>query len=164
MLNIANPGTLLLLLPPELAKPAHGSAAWSLYQTGDPAAEDWGAVKALAVLADDSDRAAAEITAEADAAGLESGRRSGGRHLRPLPGKQARPAISFTARGDGPRAACATDEDARAPRQSWKTLSAERTTALIVAMCKHLGRLIIRSVTRPPGDRTAHSSVQITAH
>lgn len=27
MLNIANPGNLLLLLPPELAKPAHGSAA-----------------------------------------------------------------------------------------------------------------------------------------
>jgi hypothetical protein len=52
-------------------------AAWSLHETGDSAAEDWVAVKALAVLAGDSDRAAAEITAEADAAGLESSRRSG---------------------------------------------------------------------------------------
>jgi hypothetical protein len=52
-------------------------AAWSLHETGGPAAEDWVAVKALAVLAGDSDRAAAEITAEADAAGLESSRRSG---------------------------------------------------------------------------------------
>ena len=43
----------------------------------DPAAEDWVAVKALAVLAGDSERAAAEITAEADAAGLEGSRRSG---------------------------------------------------------------------------------------
>jgi hypothetical protein len=50
-------------------------AAWSLHDAGDPAAEDWVAVKALAVLAGDSDRAAAEITAEA--AGLEGSRRSG---------------------------------------------------------------------------------------
>lgn len=42
-----------------------------------PAAEDWVAVKALAVLAGDSARAAQEITAEADAAGLESSRRTG---------------------------------------------------------------------------------------
>ena len=52
-------------------------AVWSLHAAGDPAAEDWVAVKALAVLAGDSDRAAAEITAEADAAGLEGSRRSG---------------------------------------------------------------------------------------
>jgi hypothetical protein len=50
-------------------------AAWSLHDAGDPAAEDWVAVKALAVLAGDSDRAAAEITAEA--AGLKGSRRSG---------------------------------------------------------------------------------------
>jgi hypothetical protein len=52
-------------------------AAWSLHEAGDPAAEDWVAVKALAVLAGDSDRASAQITAEADAAGLEGSRRSG---------------------------------------------------------------------------------------
>lgn len=37
---------------------AVGGAAWSLHKAGDPAAKDWVAVKALAVLADDSDRAA----------------------------------------------------------------------------------------------------------
>jgi hypothetical protein len=52
-------------------------AAWSLHEAGDPAAEDWVAARALAVLAGDSDRAAAEITAEADTAGLEGSRRSG---------------------------------------------------------------------------------------
>ena len=52
-------------------------AAWSLHDAGDPAAEDWVAVKALAVLAGDSTRAAQEITAEADAAGLEGSRRNG---------------------------------------------------------------------------------------
>jgi hypothetical protein len=52
-------------------------AAWSFHEAGDPAAEDWAAVKALAVLAGDSDRAAAQITAEAAAAGLEGGKRSG---------------------------------------------------------------------------------------
>ena len=52
-------------------------AAWSLHEAGDPAAEDWVAVKALAVLAGDSARAAAEITAQADAAGLEGNRRTG---------------------------------------------------------------------------------------
>jgi hypothetical protein len=52
-------------------------AAWSLHQAGDPAAEDWVAVKALAVLAGDSDRAAEEITAEADAAGLAGNQRNG---------------------------------------------------------------------------------------
>jgi len=52
-------------------------AAWSLHEAGDPAAEDWVAARALAVLAGDSGRAAAEITAEADAAGLERSRRSG---------------------------------------------------------------------------------------
>ena len=52
-------------------------AAWSLHEAGDPAAEDWVAVKALAVLASGSERAAQEITAEADAAGLASSRRNG---------------------------------------------------------------------------------------
>jgi hypothetical protein len=52
-------------------------AAWSFHEAGDPAAEDWAAVKALAVLAGDSDRAAAQIAAEAGAAGLEGGKRSG---------------------------------------------------------------------------------------
>jgi hypothetical protein len=52
-------------------------AAWSLHAAGDPAAEDWVAVKAPAVLAGDSDRAAAAITAEADAAGLDASRRCG---------------------------------------------------------------------------------------
>jgi hypothetical protein len=42
-----------------------------------PAAEDWVAVKALAVLSGDSVRVAAQITAEADAAGLTEGQRSG---------------------------------------------------------------------------------------
>jgi hypothetical protein len=52
-------------------------AAWSLHPAGDPAAEDWVAVKALAVLAGDSARVAAEITSEADAAGLTTGQRHG---------------------------------------------------------------------------------------
>jgi hypothetical protein len=52
-------------------------AAWSLHPAGDPAAEDWGAVQALAVLAGASARAAAEITAEADAASLTAGQRNG---------------------------------------------------------------------------------------
>ena len=52
-------------------------AAWSLHEAGDPAAEDWVAVKALAVLAGDSARAAAEITAAADAAGLQGSQRTG---------------------------------------------------------------------------------------
>jgi len=52
-------------------------AAWSLHEAGDPAAEDWVAVKALTVLTGGSDRAAAAITAEAGAAGLDGSRRSG---------------------------------------------------------------------------------------
>jgi hypothetical protein len=52
-------------------------AAWSLHEAGDPAAEDWVAVKAVAVLAGDSDRAAREITAEAEAAGLNGNQRTG---------------------------------------------------------------------------------------
>jgi len=52
-------------------------AAWSLHSAADPAAEDWVAVKALAVLAGDSARAAAEITAEADTAGLTAAQRAG---------------------------------------------------------------------------------------
>ena len=51
--------------------------AWCLHPAGDAAAEDWVAVKALAVLAGDSARAAAEITAEADAAGLKGSLRAG---------------------------------------------------------------------------------------
>src|SRR5215468_8099240 len=52
-------------------------AAWSLHSAADPAAEDWVAVKALAVLAGDSARAAAEITTEAGAAGLTAAQRTG---------------------------------------------------------------------------------------
>jgi hypothetical protein len=52
-------------------------AAWSLHEAGDPAAEDWVAAKALAVLAGGSDRAEQEITAEADAAGLDGNQRTG---------------------------------------------------------------------------------------
>ena len=52
-------------------------AARSLHAAGDPAAEDWVAARALAVLAGDSQRAAAQITAEADAASLDASRRSG---------------------------------------------------------------------------------------
>ena len=51
--------------------------AWCLHPAGDAAAEDWVAVKALAVLAGDSARAAAEITAQADAAGLTHDQRTG---------------------------------------------------------------------------------------
>ena len=50
-------------------------AAWSLHAAGDTAAEDRVAVKALAVLAGDSARAAQEITAQAGSAGL-GGRRT----------------------------------------------------------------------------------------
>jgi hypothetical protein len=52
-------------------------AAWCLHPAADPAAEDWVAVKALAVLAGDSARAAAEIAAETDAAGLTASQRTG---------------------------------------------------------------------------------------
>jgi hypothetical protein len=52
-------------------------AAWSLHDKADPAAEDWVAATALAILAGDSERATAEITAEADAAGLTGTRRAG---------------------------------------------------------------------------------------
>ena len=52
-------------------------AAWSIHPAGDPAAEDWVAARALTLLAGGSDRAAAEITAGADAAGLDASRRSG---------------------------------------------------------------------------------------
>ncbi len=52
-------------------------AAWSLHSPGDPAAGDWVAVKALAVLAGDSTRAAAEITTETETAGLTAAQRTG---------------------------------------------------------------------------------------
>ena len=52
-------------------------AAWSLHDAGDPAAEDWVAARALAVLAGDSARTAQEITAEAGLAGLTPSRRTG---------------------------------------------------------------------------------------
>ena len=51
-------------------------AAWCLHSPGDPAAEDWVAVKALAVLAGDSTRAAAEITTETQTAGLTAAQRA----------------------------------------------------------------------------------------
>jgi hypothetical protein len=44
---------------------------------GTPPPRTWVAARALTVLAGDSDRAAAEITADAGAAGLEGSRRSG---------------------------------------------------------------------------------------
>jgi hypothetical protein len=52
-------------------------AAWSLHEAGDSAAEDWVAARALAVLAGDSERVSAEITAEAGSAGLAGSRRTG---------------------------------------------------------------------------------------
>jgi hypothetical protein len=52
-------------------------AAWSLHDAGDPAAEDWVAVKALTILAGGSERVADEITAQADSAGLGTSRRTG---------------------------------------------------------------------------------------
>jgi len=52
-------------------------AAWSLHAAADPAAEDWVAVKALAILAGDSARMATNITAKAQAAGLTAGQRNG---------------------------------------------------------------------------------------
>jgi len=51
--------------------------AWALHPPGDPAAEDWVAVKALQVLAGHSDQVTQEITAEADAAGLTASQRAG---------------------------------------------------------------------------------------
>ena len=64
-------------------------AAWSLHAAGDPAAEDWVAARALAVLAGNSARAAAEITAEADAASLAGSQRTGADMcVRYLSGKQ----------------------------------------------------------------------------
>ncbi len=51
--------------------------AWGLHGAGDSAAEDWVAVKALAMLAGDSVRVAGEITAEAGSAGLAVSRRNG---------------------------------------------------------------------------------------
>ena len=52
-------------------------ATWSLHDAGDPAAEDWVAARALAVLAGDSARAAEEITDKAGFAGLPASRRTG---------------------------------------------------------------------------------------
>jgi hypothetical protein len=48
-------------------------AAWSFHEAGDPAAEDWVAVKALAVLVGGSVRVAEEITAQAGSASLDIG-------------------------------------------------------------------------------------------
>ena len=64
-------------------------AAWSLHAAGDPAAEDWVAVKALAVLAGDSARAAGEITAEAELPPAWQPAASA-RHVREIPERQAR--------------------------------------------------------------------------
>ena len=64
-------------------------AAWSLHAAGDPAAEDRVAVKALAILAGASARAAAQITAEPDAADLTGSQRNGADTcVRYLTGKQ----------------------------------------------------------------------------
>jgi hypothetical protein len=57
--------------------PCTASTLLVISAAGDPAAEDWVAVKALAVLAGDSARAAAAITAEADAADLAGAQRTG---------------------------------------------------------------------------------------
>ena len=61
--------------PKESHVVAHGSRVAAGLSV--PAAEDWVAVKALAVLAGDSARAAGEITAEAGAAGLADSQRHG---------------------------------------------------------------------------------------
>ena len=66
------------------------AASWCLHPGDGPAAEDWVAVKALAVLSGDSARAAEQITAEAEAAGLDGSRRTGADScVRYLTGKQA---------------------------------------------------------------------------
>ena len=52
-------------------------AAWSLHDAGDPAAEEWVAVKALAVLAGDSARARRRSPPRPSAAGLPASRRTG---------------------------------------------------------------------------------------
>jgi len=59
------------------AQPIQWKAAWSFSGKGEPAAEERVAARALAVLAGDSARAAAEITAEADVAGLTAAQRNG---------------------------------------------------------------------------------------
>jgi hypothetical protein len=53
------------------------SAAWCFHDAGDPAAEDWVAVQALAILAGHSRRVAQTITAQADNAGLKENKRRG---------------------------------------------------------------------------------------
>jgi hypothetical protein len=52
-------------------------AAWCLHRPGDPAAEDWVAARALTILAGDSERAAASITAQAAGVGLGQDQRAG---------------------------------------------------------------------------------------
>ncbi|WST82604.1 ISKra4 family transposase (plasmid) [Streptomyces sp. NBC_01136] len=53
------------------------TAAWCFHDAGDPAAEDWVAVHALAILAGDCGRASEAITAQADRAGLKGDQRRG---------------------------------------------------------------------------------------
>jgi hypothetical protein len=53
------------------------AAAWCFHARDDPAAEDWVAVQALAVLAGRAPAAAESITAQADARGLADDRRTG---------------------------------------------------------------------------------------
>lgn len=53
------------------------SAAWCFHGSGDPAAEDWVAVQALAVLADGARRVADAIEARGDADGLAADQRHG---------------------------------------------------------------------------------------
>jgi hypothetical protein len=53
------------------------AAAWSFHAKDDPAAEDWVAVQALAVLAGQTRQVAESIAAQADACGLTDDRRTG---------------------------------------------------------------------------------------
>jgi len=53
------------------------AAAWCFHARDDPAAEDWVAVQALAVLAGRARHVAESIAAQADACGLADDRRTG---------------------------------------------------------------------------------------
>jgi len=65
------------------------TAAWCFHQAADPAAEDWVAGKALAVLAGRAEAVAAQITEAANAAGLaEADRRGADKCVQYLTGKQ----------------------------------------------------------------------------
>ncbi|HEV2252702.1 MAG TPA: hypothetical protein VGS06_05870 [Streptosporangiaceae bacterium] len=53
------------------------AAAWYFHARDDPAAEDWAAVQALAVLASGARHAAESIAVKAGACGLADDRRTG---------------------------------------------------------------------------------------